>query len=174
MKIRDIKPIENINEQLGMLLAMFEDGTAEWRRELTELELPQEALTWRPQPNAQSIGNIITHIARVEEQWIHNLAFIRELPEDELMRIFDSSKLYNERDWGPAADQPLEDYFTQCDEVRSKSIEVIHKLGDPELTSIRIEKDYGYTLRWIVHHVITHEAYHGGQAALLGMLYGGR
>ena len=27
-----------------------------------------------------------------------------------------------------------------------------------------------FTLRWLLHHVITHEAYHGGQAVLLSIM----
>ena len=151
---------------------MFEDGTQEWRGELTELNLPQEALTWKPFENFQSIGNIIQHIADVEETWIHKMAGYREISEEELFRIFDPSSNYNKNIYDDAPDQLLDAYFARCDEVRKKSLEIIQKWDDPTNASIRVEKDYGYTLRWILHHVITHEAYHGGQAVLLGMMWG--
>lgn len=171
IRLRDIVPTPELDRELGLLLAMFEDGTNEWRRELTELDLPQEAITWKPHGNFQSIGNILTHMAAAEARWIHELAQLDEISEEELMKLFSESIDYNSQNFAAAPDEPLEWYLAKCDEVRQRSIECVHKLGDPQHTSIRVEKDYGYTLRWILHHVITHEAYHGGQAVLLGMMY---
>jgi uncharacterized damage-inducible protein DinB len=32
-------------------------------------------------------------------------------------------------------------------------------------------RKYDFSLRWLLQHVITHEAYHGGQAALLKLQF---
>ena len=80
--LRDIAPVENIDKELGLLLSMFEDGTNEWRREMIELDLPQEAMTWKPTEDFQSIGNILTHMMASEMRWIHELATLGEIAED--------------------------------------------------------------------------------------------
>jgi len=59
-KLRDIEPAQNNDPQLGLLLAMFEDGTHEWRREFTELALPQAAISWRPHEGFACIGKIFS------------------------------------------------------------------------------------------------------------------
>jgi uncharacterized damage-inducible protein DinB len=142
-ELRDIEPHKNIDPELGQLLAMFEDGTHEWRRELTELDLPQEAISWQPYEDFQSIGNIIQHVTEVEATWIHKMAGYREISEEELFRIFDASKDYNEQIYPEAPNESLESYFTKSDEVRKRSIELIHKMGDPKRSSIRVEKNFG-------------------------------
>jgi len=69
-KLRDIEPAQNNDPQLGLLLAMFEDGTHEWRREFTGLALPQAAISWRPHEGFACIGNILVQ---------HRIYFVNSL-----------------------------------------------------------------------------------------------
>ena len=168
----DLKLADNLDTQLALLLGMFEDGTDEWREELIELDLPQEALSWQPVPNSHSIGGVILHIADVEAHWIHHVAAQQERSEEELKRLLaEETQQYNQQ-WPTPPNQLLDWYWAQCDEVRKRTIQLVREMADPIAIGTRLARDTDYTLRWMLHHVLTHEAYHGGQAVLLGMQYG--
>ena len=74
--------------------------------------------------------------------------------------------------WPTPPARPLARYFEQHDSVRARTRAIISELNDLE----RMTEDprhpgkYEFTLRWLLHHVITHEAYHGGQAVLLSLM----
>jgi len=59
-KLRDIEPAQNNDPQLGLLLAMFEDGTHEWRREFTELALPQAAISIASTSSTRWASSLLT------------------------------------------------------------------------------------------------------------------
>jgi uncharacterized damage-inducible protein DinB len=58
------------------------------------------------------------------------------------------------------------DYYVNLqDQVRSRTLECVRQFGDPAEVK---EAEWGtMTLRWVLAHVIWHDAYHGGQAVLL-------
>ena len=167
----DLTLPNNLDTQLALLMGMFEDGTSEWREELEELELPQEALTWQPHENFHSIGGVILHIADVEAHWIHKVAAQRERSDEELKRLLAEETQQYHQQWPSPPNEPLAWYWAQCDEVRQRTLELVCEMADPLTIGTRIERDTDYTLRWMLHHVLTHEAYHGGQAVMLGMMY---
>jgi uncharacterized damage-inducible protein DinB len=170
VKRYDVPPIEGLNPEVGLLLAMLDDGTREWRGELGDL--PDEAVIWQPFPNGHSLGTVILHIADVEIHWLHRVAGGREPSlEEEAQRIADAidpDAVY----WPAPPARPLAWYFEQHDAARTRTRAIISELNDLE----RITEDprhpgkYEFTLRWLLHHVITHEAYHGGQAVLLSLM----
>jgi uncharacterized damage-inducible protein DinB len=163
----DVKPDESLDVQLGLLLAMLDDGTEEWRSEIEDL--PQEAITWQPFTNGHSIGGVILHIADVEAHWIHNVAAGRTRSEEELKRLLaEETQQYNIQ-WPTPPNESLDWYWNQCDEIRKKTHELVREMADPEHIGSRPERATDYTLRWMLHHVIGHEAYHGGQAVLLAL-----
>lgn len=171
-KLVDVKPLENYNIQLGLQLAMFADGTREWRGELEELNLPQDAITWQPYENAHSIGAEILHIADVESFWIKQVAANQDRSDEELKRFLSQETQQYEGIWPTPPNEPLSWYWAQCDAIRAQTLDLVSELADPELVADRPQRKSIYTLRWILHHVLTHEAYHGGQAVLLGLIYG--
>ena len=87
MKRIDVPPVEGLNPEVGLLLAMLDDGTREWRGELGEV--PEEAAVWQPFPNGHSIGAVILHVAGVEAFWLHQVAAGRERSSEEEARLLD-------------------------------------------------------------------------------------
>jgi uncharacterized damage-inducible protein DinB len=170
MKRYDVPPVEGLDREVGLLLAMLDDGTREWRGELGDV--PDEAVVWQPFRNGHSIGAVILHIAAVEVYWLHHVAGGREQsPEEEERLMGDAVDQYAVR-WPAPPACPLAWYFEQHDAVRARTRAIISEINDLE----RITEDAGhsgkreFTLRWLLHHVITHEAYHGGQAVLLSLM----
>ncbi|OGF56917.1 MAG: hypothetical protein A2Z21_07395 [Candidatus Fraserbacteria bacterium RBG_16_55_9] len=171
----DVKPAKGTDPQLGMLTAMLEDGTREWREELGEV--PDDAVVWQPFPNGHSIGAILLHIADVEVHWIETVAAGKPRSPEEL-KLFLSDETDQEAvQWPKPPARPLLYYFELHNGVRQRTLKTLKQFNNPEQISARQRRDgssWEFTLRWILHHVITHEAYHGGQAVLLSLEYSRR
>ncbi len=168
----DILPVPSLDVQTGLLLAMLDDNTKDWREELGEVS--QETLLWQPFPGGHSIGVLILHIADVEANWLHEVGAGQPQSEEELSRLLSAETQQYQLSWPTPPDHPLSWYYAQHDAVRARTHELVVALDDPEHLGIK-EKYQGkkeFTLRWLLHHVLTHEAYHGGQAVLLSILHG--
>lgn len=163
----DVKPKADLDVQLGLLWAMLDDGTREWREELGEVS--QEAIGWQAFPDGHSIGGVLLHMADVEAFWIQECAAGLERSPEELKMFLSEETQQHEVRWPAPPQQPLTWYFEQHDAIRKKTQRIVRELGDPEHLGYR--PDYQFTLRWILHHVLTHEAYHGGQAVLLALQF---
>ncbi len=169
MAARDVLPVQGLHPELGLLLAMFEDGTREWREELGEVD--EETVVRQAFPNGHSIGAVLMHIADVELWWIQEVAAGRPVSAEDEERLLANQTDQDAVKWPAPPRQPLAWYYEQLDEIRARTERIVRELKDPEHIARR-DNGREYTLRWILHHVITHEAYHGGQAVLLSLLPG--
>jgi uncharacterized damage-inducible protein DinB len=131
--------------------------------------LPEEAIVWQPVPGRHSIGAIILHIADVEAFWLYQVADGKARDPEEVARLLSAETDQYGLRWPEAPRQPLSWYFAQHDAIRARTRETICRLNDPE--HIGHLRDNEFTLRWLLHHVMIHEAYHGGQAVLLALMY---
>jgi uncharacterized damage-inducible protein DinB len=166
-KLYDVSPVHGKDSQLGLQLAMLDGGTAEWREELGDL--PDEAVFWQPIRSGHSIGAIILHIADVEAFWLHEVAVGHSRSEEEIKRLLSQETQQYKADWPIPPAKPLTWYFEQHDEIRRRTHQYLYSLTDSQETRKRQGRENEYTLRWLLHHVIGHEAYHGGQAVLLSL-----
>ena len=166
MKIHDVLPVADFELQLGLLISMLDDVTQDWREELGEISI--EDLTWQPFPHGHSIGGILLHIIEVEHYWIHHVASGIELSTAEALTLKAEEIDQYAVSWPTPDDQPLSWYFELQDGYRKKTKELLFDLKDPEKIAQRGESQF--TLRWIVQHVVAHEAYHAGQMVLLSLM----
>jgi len=170
--VRDIPPVSEMEPQLGMLLSMLDEGTREWRGEFEELgELSTEAITWQPFSDSHSIGGLLLHIMEVEAFWIHEIAQKKSLTEDELNALVADLTNVDDVKWRTPPAESMVWYWDQFEQVRVRSREIIQNFTDPHLLCALPSLNREYSLRWILHHVVAHEAYHGGQAVFLGLLH---
>lgn len=65
--------------------------------------------------------------------------------------------------------KPLSWYLEQHRAIRERTHEIVRNLTTLEHVGVYGKREF--TLRWLLHHIISHEAYHGGQAVLLASLY---
>ncbi len=167
----DVAPVVGYDPELGLLLAALDDATNEVREELGDLD--EAGLVGRPFPDGPSVGAVLLHMAESEAWWIQETVGGKKLPE-----AFRKQALCEETDpsvgrWGDAPAMPLAAYYRFLDEVRERTREVLRSerpgreiKPDPERPAL--------TVRWIVSHLVQHEAYHGGQTVLIKrMLTGG-
>ena len=166
----DIAPIEGYDAELGLLLASLEDGTREWFAELGDLD--EKGLVWRPFEGGPSVGALLLHIAHVEAVWIEAVIGDRALSDD-----FRRLTLAEETDvdagkWGEAPSIPLAEYRAILDDVRKTTRQILVQEKDSARIVASDPGRWDHTVRWIVSHVVQHEAYHGGQAVLVKRMYG--
>ena len=168
--IRDVVPVKAQSEEIGLLLALLEAGTQSMRRELGEVE--EETLVWQPYPNSHSIGAILIHVAACEAGWLHLVAAGQETPMDLEERLMGGASIDQYGGLWPAPPRrPLSWYYAQHDEIRTRSLALLRALPDPdEVRTVVWSPNHRCTIRWILHHVIEHEAYHLGQAVLLSLM----
>jgi len=162
----DITPVPGVDVQVGLLLAVLEDVTKEWREELGDVS--EEQIVYQPFPGGHSIGALILHIADVEVFWLYEVGASKERPAEELKTLLSEETQQYQVQWPVPPRQPLAWYFAQQDAVRERTRQAVLALNDPEHIGRR--RDWEFTLRWLLNHVISHEAYHGGQAVLLSLM----
>lgn len=166
----DIAPVSGVEPQVGRLLEMLDVTTQEWREELGNVS--EEALIWQPMAEGHSIGAVILHIADVEAHWIHEVGGGRARLREELDRLHSDDTDQYAGKWPTPPLQTLGWYLRQHDEIRARTRETVRSLNDADHVGARGEQTF--TLRWLMHHVMTHEAYHGGQAVLLALMHASR
>lgn len=165
--ILDVAPAQGFEPTVGLLLGILESGTRKWRSELGRVS--KERVIWQPFPNGHSIGAVILHIADVEAYWLHEVTVGRKLSAEEEARLLTHSTRQYDIQWPQPPPRPLAWFFEQHDAIRARTREIVASLEGTEQTFP--QKRRAFTLRWLLHHVIHHEAYHGGQAVLLSLMH---
>jgi uncharacterized damage-inducible protein DinB len=164
----DAKPLPGYQEPYGLLCSILQDGTNEWRLEL-DPNLSEDAVVWQPHPDTHSIGGVILHIVGVEIFWLER--FVLGLPTDpEERKLVMAEEIdQDEWHWPEPHRKPISWYFELHDRIRARTLESIKKWPAPDFAIG--DDDRQSTPRWVLGHVIQHEAYHGGQAVLLNRLW---
>jgi uncharacterized damage-inducible protein DinB len=164
----DAKPLPGYDDPYGLLCAILKDGTNEWRWEL-DPKLSEDAIVWQPYPGTHSIGALVMHIVHVEIYWFET--FVLGLPRnDEEMKLTMADTIDQDAwTWPEPPKQPIKWYFDLHDRVRARTLKGIRDWPSGDSTITRGSRQA--TPRWVLGHVIQHEAYHGGQAVLLNRLW---
>ena len=155
------------NAPVSVMLAMLDETTRKWRREIGRVG--RETVAWQPAQDAHSIGMLILHLADVEAYWLHEVASGNPLEDDDL-KLFKSEETRQYAGiWPAPPKKPLSWFYEQHDRIRAHTHQLHADRVDPGL--LIKQGNRRITLRWLIHHVIHHEAYHGGQAVLLQSLH---
>lgn len=161
----DVLPLPGCHPEVGLLAASLIDGTREWRDELGKPT--EDQIVWQARPGGHSIGAELLHIAEVEIWWIHHV--IAGLPMDpaEMKLLMSEQIMQDDGAWPVPHRQPLAWYYERLDSVRERTLQLLPSFQDPTRMIHRDKMDMDFSVRWILSHVVQHEAYHGGQAVLL-------
>src|SRR5688572_31269733 len=116
--IIDAVPLPGYQEPYGLLCAILQDGTNEWRSELDQ-DLSEDAVAWQAYPGGHSIGAIILHIIVVEIFWLERFAL--DLPYDmEEMKMLRAHECdVDAWRWPEPPRKPISWYFDLHDRVRA-------------------------------------------------------
>ncbi|MBI1755849.1 MAG: DinB family protein [Fimbriimonas ginsengisoli] len=168
-KLYDVAPLAGLDPAYGLMGAMLEDGTREWLEEAGRI--PAEAIGWQPTPGGHSIGAVMLHIIDVEAYWIEQVSLGRELSPEELRELMSEETKQYQGQWPAPPPKPWSWYVQLQQRYRRRTMESLKSLGDPASVVHGKSSPTGFTLRWILSHVVQHEAYHGGQIVLLKALW---
>ena len=148
-------------------MAVLDDVTSEWRYELGNVD--DDTVAWQPFPGGHSIAAIILHMADVEANWIYVVGAGKRIPDDEKELLLSEETDQYSVHWPTPPRHPLAWYISLHARVRERTRQVLMEINDPDHVGTRGSEQF--TLRWLVNHIISHEAYHGGQAVFLSLMH---
>jgi uncharacterized damage-inducible protein DinB len=132
--------------------------------------IDQHMLDFTPDPKTvESIATLLLHVAAIEWSWIFEDIFGEEMEYEKWKYAFALRE-----DLDQIKDKPLSYFKEVLIETRSQVFDALDQFEDKDLDRIFPEgKEEGrrFTLRWIIYHIIEHEAMHIGQISLLKRLY---
>ena len=165
----DFNAIPGFAPEIGILAAALVDGTREWRDEMESVEI--ESIIWQARPGGHSIGAMMLHIANVEEIWV--MVRLAGIPQsEEKLALFQAASVdFSRAFWPTPPREPLEYYYSLQDNVRKRTLEILAEVRSPDQVVAHPTRPQSFTPRWMVNHLIGHEAYHAGQAILLDDLW---
>lgn len=159
--------------QLGYWIAAMDDVREDLKRSIKN-KMTDDELVWQPFPGANSIGVLILHIAHTEAWWLEEMVASRPLKDD-----FKKTYLFNE--YGPgkpapkAPNKPYQWYLERLDKVRTRTRKLLLKYHDKDLDTIRYQEEgferIEFSIRWILYHLVEHEAHHRGQINMIRSWY---
>jgi len=161
---RFIEPAPGFAGELGIWVSSLEDVQ---RRTLEAVAgLTPEELAWKPPGGGNSIGQLLRHIALVELDWVFT-----DLSRGEALPKTAPPILLLD---GPMADpglQPLEIFTAVLEYARKETRTRLGRYGRDEIETSRESAGKGarrvFNVRWILLHLLDHEAQHAGQILLL-------
>jgi uncharacterized damage-inducible protein DinB len=167
-----LAPAINVSPNIGFLLGGMEEVRGQLR-EAVEL-IPDEEVARPAVAGAHPIGALVLHIGEAEWWWMNCVIRGHELTdEDRRQSYWDVLKDAE----GFAAKHYSASYcLRKIDGIREETRGFLASLSDDDLENVyshtRGERTMEASLRWILHHLIDHEAQHKGQILMLKRLLG--
>ena len=164
-----LTPVEGASEQIGYYLAGMEEVRAQLREAVEGLS--NEAAHAKLLPETHNIVQLILHCGEAEWWWIQCVVMGGEV-DDELKSsaFWDVLEEGNEPSTALSAKSAVREIDQISELTRAHlagfSDEDLDKYYERPYSEQKIEK----SLRWILHHLIDHEAQHKGQILMLKRL----
>ncbi len=133
-------------------------------------DLTPEQLSSKPYEDGNSIGTLLLHLAGTEAYWIRERLRGEKLSREEWaeygMEEYPKLKSPDGKD--------VAFFFSKLDGMREKTRKDLGELKTTDLERVFQEeyqgKTFAFSVRWILHHLIDHEAHHKGQIVMLRRL----
>jgi uncharacterized damage-inducible protein DinB len=154
-----------------LLIYMLEDIRKETLRGISGLT--KEQLFQEPLPGEFPIGAYMMHIAEAELYWLGILSGEKQ-PEGLKKRVYDCAWFDTPKEnYAPPAEPiELDEYLSVAAGIRDLLFNYIRNMNDDDLeTTVKIKRSATHeveiTKKWIIYHIIEHEAHTRGQMFLL-------
>ena len=155
---------------MGYCLSAMEEVREQVRRAVKAIE-PE--LLGRPAfLGAHSIGALVLHIGEAEWWWMQcNVAGHELTDEDRKAPFWD---VLDDPDGFIRRGHTAEFCLQEIDKIRNQTRDLLFSYADKDLERIisikRGDEVHEHNLRWILHHLVDHEAQHKGQILMLKRL----
>lgn len=145
------------------------------RKELGEIifDLNNNELSTRFNKHSNSIGQLILHIGEVEWWWLNCIISGNKLTESDKQNVF--WDILKKRNFA-SKNFSVQDCLKIVDQIRELTKEVLANFTDEDLVKVFYYETswsngkHEANLRWILHHLIDHEAHHKGQISMIKRL----
>lgn len=123
--------------------------------------LSEDELWWRPNPQSNSVGNMILHLSGNVRQWI--VSGVGQAPD---RRKRDQEFL----EQGP---MPSRELTANLENTVAEAVDVLRRMDRTSLLDKRKIQAYEVTLVQAIFHVVEHFSYHTGQIIYVAKLLKG-
>ena len=169
---RVLNPAAGVSREIGFYLAGMDEVREQLREAVAEISMQDVGRL--AVAEAHSIGALVLHIGEAEWWWMQCVISGHKLTEEEAGAAYwDVLK-----DPRRVADNLYSAQFCldEISKIRDQTRKVLASFADDNLDRVftfeRNGKPYELNLRWILHHLIDHEAQHKGQILMLKRLLG--
>ncbi len=174
MSRKVLNPAPGMSPHIAYYFSALEEVREQLRAAV--FELSDEVIGRLAFPGAHSIGALALHIGEAEWWWMHCVISGHKLTaEDKSAPYWDVLK---DPEGFARKHYSAEFCLREIDRIRSQTRNIVSSFGDMDLEQIISFERRGtineYNLRWILHHLIDHEAQHKGQILMLRRLLGMR
>ncbi len=162
-----LTPVEGFTPGIGLCVS----GMEEVREQVNKatVDLTNEEIARRAVPGAHSIGALVLHIGEAELWWIQCVVSGRKLTQEERQAPY--WDVLKDPDAFSGKGYSAEFCLNEIRNIRKRTFDVLGGFTDEDLERIfsfeRRGVVYEHSLRWILHHLIDHEAQHKGQILML-------
>lgn len=170
MTQRVLTPHPGLSTGIGYYLS----GMEEVRSQLVETvqTIPDDLIGKPAFLGAHSIGGLVLHIGEAEWFWMQMVVSGHRLTEEDKQApfwdILDDVEAVARKGYTTAF------CLQEAEKIRNQTRDVLFSYNDKDLERIILFERRGETtehnLRWILHHLIDHEAQHKGQILMLKRL----
>ena len=170
MRRRVLTPHPGLSTGIGYYLG----GMEEVRRQVAVAvkTIPDDQIGNPPFLGAHSIGGLVLHIGEAEWFWMKMVVSGHQLTEEDKKApywdILDDVEAVARNGY------TTEFCLKEIEKIRNQTRDVLFGYNDKDLERLitfeRDGKTTEYNLRWILHHLIDHEAQHKGQIFMLKRL----
>ena len=166
---KEVRRLELLSEEFGdpiiaHAVASLRDAR---RRTLKCVDgLRDETLRWRSGGAANSIGDLLYHIALVEADWLFDE--VVGIPYPEQMKVLLPAEMRDAQGrLSQAAAETLGDHLRRLLRVREELEKVFRTMTLEEFRRLRHMPAYDVSPEWILHHLAQHEAEHRNRIRVL-------
>ena len=169
---RELNPAAGVTPEIGFYLA----GMEELREQLRDAvaNVPDDFACRPAVAGAHCIGALVLHIGEAEWYWMQMVISGHRLTEED--RAQPCWDVLTEPENFSAKNYSTEFCVNEIQKIRDQTRDTLSRFEDQDLNRIFSRKKRGqvteHSLRWILHHLIDHEAQHKGQILMLKRLMG--
>lgn len=172
MSAKVLNSTADVSREIGFYFAGMEEVREQLRQAVSGM--PDDQIGRPALPGAHAIGALVLHIGEAEWYWMQMVVCGHQLNDEDKQACFwDVLK-----DPGAFAGKGYSAEFClqEIQKIRQETHQKLASFDDSDLDRIfsieRRSQIYEQSLRWILHHLIDHEAQHKGQILMLKRLLG--
>ena len=168
----ELSAAEGFPTGIGFYLSGLNDVREQLREALVGMS--DEQIGRRAVPGAHPIGALVLHIGEAEWWWIQCVVAGRKMNDDD--RRVSHWDVLDDPDGFASKGYSAEYCLDAIDGIRERTRKDLALLTDNDLDRLvsfeRRGKTTEVSLRWVLHHLMDHEAQHKGQILMLKRLLG--